>query len=45
MSASHRRTVGIDATGTIAELANIPKRECAGGWARGSLGASVAVTG
>jgi hypothetical protein len=27
MSASHRRTVGIDATGTIAELADIPKRE------------------
>jgi hypothetical protein len=26
MSASHRRTIAIDATGTIAELADIPKR-------------------
>jgi hypothetical protein len=29
MSASHRSTVGIDATRTIAELANIHERECA----------------
>jgi hypothetical protein len=29
MSASHRTTVGIDATGTIAELADIPKGEYA----------------
>jgi hypothetical protein len=30
MSASHRKPVDIEPTGTIAELADILKRECAG---------------